>query len=90
MELSTRRKPAGPEKPRWDRYLLGTVCASAACACLWGLTAMDWRRALVGAAIPWAVVAVSLFVSLVWTAVMAPLLILVGKVFGGNPGREKR
>lgn len=62
MELSTRRKPTGPEKPQWGRYLLGTVCASALFAGLWGLTAMDWRRALVGAVLPWAVVAASLFV----------------------------
>ena len=87
MEFSTRKlKEAG--RPRWGRYLLGTVCASALFAGLWGLTAMDWRRALVGAVLPWAVVAASLFVSLVWAAVMAPLLMLVGKAFGEKPGRE--
>ena len=79
-----------PKRLQWARYLIGTVCASVVFACLWGLTTHDFIHALIGAAIPWALVATCLLVSLSWTIIMIPLLSLIGKVFGGNENRKKK
>lgn len=72
----------GPEGPKWRRMLILLFGASMVFSVVLWLTRRDIKETLVAALIPWAIALYFLAVSLIWSVVLIPLMIFIGKFRG--------
>jgi NhaP-type Na+/H+ or K+/H+ antiporter len=74
-----------PERPKWKRWTIRLIGASALCSLYAWLVGQDARGTLIAATLPWAVACGCVAVSMLMATVTVPLMLLIGKLSGrGN------